>query len=127
VPKATTARPAGSRARSRAVATSRPRTASKVSPASVERRIPSGPASRTVRGDGAWTAAGRAVVPVSSGRHVVPASAVRKSPPAVSSAKPADVVGKVTSRRSSEVDTLPRVHVRPPSVVVASVPLSPGA
>ena len=36
-------------------------------------------------------------------------------------------VGNATSRMSSEVETLPRCHVFPPSVVRARAPLSPGA
>ena len=89
--------------------------------------MPRGPASSTTVLVGASTAAGRAVVPVSSVLQVSPASVVRNRPPAVSSAKPVVAVGKATSRTSSEVDTLPRLHVRPASVVRASVPLAPGA
>jgi hypothetical protein len=36
-------------------------------------------------------------------------------------------VGNATSTTSSEVETLPRLHVLPPSVVLANEPLSPGA
>jgi hypothetical protein len=114
-PYANSVVPARSTPPIRARATSRPPAAENVSPPSVERRRPVGPASTTTFGLVATTARAFAVVPVSSGRHVVPPSRVRNRPPAVSSAKPSSFVRNETSSTSSEVDTLPRTHVRPPS------------
>src|SRR5919201_2208850 len=119
--------PARSTAVSLALATALARTVSNASPPSVERRRPVGPTRSAVDVSGAKTAFGRAVVPVSSVLHVAPLSFVRNRPPAKSRATPTVAEGKDTSRTPSDVETLPRVHVRPPSTVLASVPLSPGA
>jgi hypothetical protein len=85
-PEAKSALPARSIASSLAFATSLPLTAENVSPLSVDRRRPVGPASRTVDVVGAASSNGRAVVPVSSVFQVAPPSLVRNRPPDESSA-----------------------------------------
>ena len=86
LPEAKSALPARSIASSLALTTSLPVTVENVSPLSVERRMPVGPARMTVEVVGAASWNGRAVVPVSSVFHVAPPSPVRNRPPDESSA-----------------------------------------
>ena len=85
-PEANIVLPARSIASSLAFTTSLPVTVENVSPLSVDRRRPVGPARMTVEVLGAATSKGRAVVPVSSVFHVAPPSLVRNRAPDESSA-----------------------------------------